>query len=69
MYEEAEAAWRINLHPTERLAEDGTKLRQKIESELTIASTATPASGIGFASVLMVLEGTLRTIAPPTITT
>ena len=69
MYEEAEAAWRISLHPTERLAEDGTKLRQKIESELTIASTPTPASGIGFASVLMVLEGTLRTIAPPTITT
>lgn len=29
---EAEAARRASLHPTERLAEDGAKLRQEIES-------------------------------------
>jgi hypothetical protein len=62
VYEEAEAAWRVSLYPTERLAEDGTKLRQKFKSELMITSTATPASGIGFASVLMVLEGPCATL-------
>lgn len=38
MAEEAGAARRAGIHPTERLAEDGAKLRQKIESEPGMAA-------------------------------
>jgi len=36
--EEAGAARRAGIHPTERLAEDGAKLQQKIESEPDMAA-------------------------------